>query len=399
MNGIFAYSERREINKTYLFYLAYIFLIVKEICLKKVNISDVVPSAAINVISMICFLGFWSCIVAILIFFEQYTTRRAVVYLMLFGIFALSMHTCGSTSSLTALAFILCSRSIDFDKFGKMSFKLFTAILLITAVLAMTGVIGMGIRYRSVGDPLTRYAMGFNHPNTLALLSFQWLSLLLYLYRAEKDKKRYIIYVLVAIAVYLITNGNTFLITSVMLLVLELGYRLIQKIFKISEEMQRVIACVALISAFIVSMIVIRHFWIDPTQLEDSLKTFMARFTLSKKYITAYGLHLFGSHIVTGSFVEIPGFAEGYFFLDNGYVRVLVESGILVAICAVFAVLAYIRALIKERSWEMVIITVCLLFYTFCEAKVATIPFNLFLINIGVVLLKNNEKRKLEQSR
>jgi hypothetical protein len=394
MSGILSYSERRKIDKEYLFYFAYFFLMIKEICLKKANISDILPQTAINTMSALCSICLFGSLAVILICFERYTVKKAALYLILFGIFALSVYTCGTLSPFIALLFILCSHSIDFEKFGRFGLRLQAVILLVVSVLAATGVIGMGVRYRSDMMETARYAMGFNQPNVFALLIFQWLSLFFYLHRNDTSKKKYIIYLAIEGITYFLSDSNTFLITASLLLLFDVGIRIINKIFSISKEMKKRLGCVILAVIVIAALIAIRHWWLNPKELALSARTFMSRFTLSKKYITAYGIHWFGNHIVTGTSVAIPGFQAGYYYLDNGYVRALVEYGIFVSICAAAMVVVYLKKLIRMQDWSMIFIAICLLFYTFCEAKVVTIPFNIFLIHMGIILSNNQNQQE-----
>ena len=106
-----------------------------------------------------------------------------------------------------------------------------------------------------------------------------------------------------------------------------------------------------------------------------SILLIRARFAFSQKYIKAYGIKPFGSRIVVGDNVAIPGYSAGYNYLDNGYVRLLVECGLLDTILVVCVMLRTINNLIRASKWQLLLIMLCLMAYLFNEWKVISIYF------------------------
>ena len=127
---------------------------------------------------------------------------------------------------------------------------------------------------------------------------------------------------------------------------------------------------------------VIIFFWKNPNLLKSELKTFRSRFTISKKYINAYGIKLFGNRIALGSKVFLSGYGNTYGYLDNGIFRILVEMGLVYFCLFFYRYIASIRRMIKSRDTIMIVYSFLFIIYGFMEYSALLLAFNIFLIAI-----------------
>ena len=125
---------------------------------------------------------------------------------------------------------------------------------------------------------------------------------------------------------------------------------------------------------------VVIFFWQNPKLLVDEFRTLRSRFTLSQKYINAYGIRLFGNDIVIGSRVNIPGYVNTYGYLDNGIARILVELGIVFFIVFFFLYLKSIWKMVAARNTSLIVISLLFLVYAFMEYNPLMVAYNIFLI-------------------
>ena len=144
----------------------------------------------------------------------------------------------------------------------------------------------------------------------------------------------------------------------------------------------------------------ILFFWNNPNLLVNELRTFRSRFTLSRKYINAYGISLFGHKIAIGSYVYMEGYGFSYGFLDNGIIRILVELGIVFFILFFGLYLNSLRRMIRSRNSILIIISLVFLVYSFMEYNPLLLAYNVFLIQVfrsgkEMTITKENPNRKV----
>lgn len=368
----------------FLFYFAYTLLFVKEIILDRTRIYELLGSNIVNYLSLLCHVGFWCICIFIILFMQRYTIRELLVVLALLAFFILSVYSSKIYVLFDALLLVICSKKIDFDRYIKYSFYIQTACVCFTILLSLSGLIGQGVFVRGY-DGTIRYALGFNHPNTLALLVFQWVCQYLYLKKDNAGIKRFIFASVLTLATYVFTDSNTGFIMTIIIIVCDFIYeKLFNKLFG-WNIMKRIIKTVLFVGS-IVLICVIRYYWVNPDKLEA--QTLMARINLAKKYLTAYGINLFGQQVVSGNDVIIPGFQRGYYFLDNAYAWLLINIGVVVTVCIVVGYVLYIKNLLRNKNWNLIIAVTAYLIYALSERTTMMIVFNSLLVGFGSVVYK-----------
>lgn len=378
----------------FMFYLAYIFLFTKEILFERTRLSGRLGTNVVNSASTLFHLLFWGCCICILLFLQSYKIREILLIAVLIMIFGLSAVFTRSFLLVDALLLILCSKKIDFDQYIKNVLYIQSILVIGIILLTLTGVIEMGTAIRANNEGY-RNAWGFNHPNTLSILCFQWICQYIYIKRNDRRLKKYVIMLLITFSAYIATNSNTGFIMSVFIVIGNSIYeKIVDKVFsfkqikKIAKRLF-VLACIGII-------IIIRYYWVNPDKL--SATTLVSRINLSKNYLIAYGVNLFGHNIVQGTYVSIPGFPKGYYFLDNAYAWLLVHFGILAFLCILIAYIVFIRKLFKSGEWNLILIVFAYLVYGITEHTPLIFSFNSLLIGFYTVIY-NKSINKIESQK
>lgn len=372
--------ERQGLNirKQSVYTLSFVMLTLSRILFDSTHLGDLVGEAAVSAISLALLVGALGLLGFLALFYE-YPKQGIVVTVACAGIFAMSCFKCRATNLFICAIYLYFADMIrDKRKFARIVIALFASILLVVSLLAASGLIGMSVVQRATSESM-RYSMGFTHPNQIGILSFGIIAMLFYHDSGKTQYEKYVKYVvsvILTMATFLVTNTFSFLALSMLLMMGSFAYdTLLCRLMFSQKDARRFVRIGLTLMALLVAFVVYR-LWKNPYLLQGGLKTLRTRFLLGQRYIKAYGIRLFGNKIIVGDDVEIPGFSRGYFYLDNGYIRLLVESGVLATLVVMLGLFRTVVNLIRASKWQYLIIVLCLLVYLFNEQKMITIFFN-----------------------
>ncbi len=378
--------------KIKIFYILYFLLFTREIIISGTTINSLIPMQFTDIISDCCLMLFTCGAILYLIFLIKFNILEMFFFFLIMFFFFISAYISGSYLLFEGMMLILCSKNLKFDEFNKFNLKTITITFFIILVLSCTGIIDMFIEVRPDDFTKTRYSLGFAHPNTLGILSFEWICEYIYMKRKQNQNGKYIISALIIFFIYLITDCRTQLIAGALLIIACLIYeKILLTGFKFSKKTIYHIFVFCFVLIFYISFKIVRYYWENPQKLQNG--TIRSRIRLAMDYIDAYGCTLFGSHINLGSRTSIPGYSLGYYFLDNAYVRILVNYGIVVTLFVFFFYMTYYKKIVKKNEWVPVIISLVYLFYGLMEFLIFKICFNVFFIYMGTILY---QKKKIK---
>ena len=371
-------------NKNRLYVLIYTIYVLDELFLLRTNIADLLTETGVSVLSMACKAAICGMLAIYVTQFMRVSRRQAVVLAGLLGAFMLSSCINHTTTMTQMLILVVCFADADLDRIVRRCVQLMAVIGAVTVLLAVAGLITNRMKERQAMSVM-RLSYGFHHPNTLAQLGFQISTGYLYLKRRWRSAVKF----LVPLAVTMVCFFTSYSLTGVGIGLMMIAAAFAAECIESGGKMSHRVLYVALIVALAVILAVIIHFWNNPRLFGEQLLSMRARFSYSKRYIRAYGIHLLGRRLALGAQVMLPGSNKLiYGYLDNGYVRILLESGALVFACFMAAQLEYLRRLARRRETLMCIIQVCYMVYGFMEYKAFSVMFNVFLLNIGMQLLR-----------
>jgi hypothetical protein len=312
---------------------------------------------------------------------RRMTWERAFLFLFCCAIFGLSMLKSHATNMMVGFLFIFFADAItDKNRFARLIIGVFIGVILLSAALSLSGLMGAKITQRA-SNAAMRNSLGFNHPNHLGMMMFVVISVIFYIQSRRGRNGRlgkYILCGILILATYLITNTFSFLAVAMLLMMASFAYDVVHSTIKLPPKKAKRFIRIGLLFFIAIIGAAVVYFWKNPYLLKGAFKTLRMRFTLSQKYLKAYGIKPFGSHIALGENVALPGFKPGYSFLDSGYVRIFVESGFFVGVLLMFAIVRIIWKLIKHAQWQVLIIVLCMMVYFFNEQKMLTVSYNPF---------------------
>ena len=372
----------KKLNSEMLFALAFMSLVISRVLFGSTHLGDLLGEGVVNALSNVFLLVSFGLLAGVA-YRYQYPKQGLVQLILAFGVVSLSYLTSRASNLFVTVVFLYYADVvIDRKRFVKFFSKFYLGIILFVAALSVTGLRDMNVKQRSTLDAMG-YSLGFGHANQVAIIIFSILCIIFSLAMDRRSLDKLWVYlgasVLTAIT-FLITKSLTFLALCGLLIGSSFCYdAILSKIRLPQKQAQRFIRLGLLMLAAFAALFVV-YFWKRPYMLKGSLVTFRARFVLSQKYINAYGIKLFGSQITLGDNVVIPGYPPGYYMLDNGYVRLPVEYGLLASLLVFYMLFRIIRNLINEAKWQLLIIMVCLLLYFFNEWKIVVLFYSPFWI-------------------
>lgn len=387
-------KSRVIINREKTFYIILCLYIIQEIFLTRTKISDLLGNTLSDVLVTVLRAFIIGFALLKLFYFDKLTFKRVVFLGVVFTILIISTIVSHTTAMFLSVLVILCSGGVDFDRIVRVNLYLILSILVISVLLNLSGFISSATRVRtSLGT--TRTSLGFNHPNTLAMVVFLIVADYLYLNRSRGVKK--LLFPILATAFsFFFTYSFTAIVLMTILIAVVFFQTILERKNQLTKKRLRLIVIIVLI----VFVGFILFFWNNPNLLVNEFRTFRSRFTLSRKYINAYGISLFGHKIAIGSYVYMEGYGFSYGFLDNGIIRILVELGIVFFILFFGLYLNSLRRMIRSRNSILIIISLVFLVYSFMEYNPLLLAYNVFLIQVfrsgkEMTITKENPNRKV----
>lgn len=270
---------------------------------------------------------------------------------------------------LTTIMFILCADEIDFERLVKIDFKVKITWLNIIFILNLLGIIQNVEGYYYNGD--YKMSLGFQHPNTLGafviIILLEWLII----QRKNKSNKFMIISVMIFFGgiTWYITASKTALYIFSVIIILEIMTFVCPRIF----ELKIVPYLFSVMPPILLTIsIILTKLYIDHAELALVLnKLLSGRLYLQSLFWKSYPVTLFGQDI---SGLDIV--------LDSGYIRCILQYGIVFTIflCASYAILLY--KLIKYKKYELSFLILFFVTYGFSETSFLRLPLNISLIGL-----------------
>ncbi len=272
-------------------------------------------------------LGLQICAIALLflkILLERIRPKQVAICIVITGIFAYSGVISSNFTLLWGWLFICCGLGIRLKSLAKIALVVFVLSTILTIFLASIGVLA-SLEFHRSGSTLTRYALGFTHPNSLALRGVE-ITVALLLIRYQRYTFFDCFYVLVAaVLVWAVTNSRTASLCIVFAFVFAL---LICSDFVQRHKQGFLCFCLALFLFEIIFSVSWAVLGPEANSIYAGLNDLLSgRIYYAHYYFDHFGVKLFGQNLE-----NVTVYAElGYYFqgllIDNAYCNVLINNG------------------------------------------------------------------------
>ena len=295
----------------------------------------------------------------------------------------------GNTDIMILVLLISAFEKMKLTEMVKCCFYANSVTMLIVITLSMLGVLPNWLFYTSEG---IANGLGYYYSTIPATYSF----LLIVMFSYMKDFKLKIRHVfamlILAISMYFVTYSATALILSLLMIAFELIYMLVLKkksnnINKKTKRGSRIIAKYALVSLpLLIFAISIGFAFIYKNDnkihriINDKLSN---RVVLSTEALEEYGIPLFGKKIEwygNGGVGYVVKEVKNYNFIDNAYLRIMFDYGIIFLTILIIVYMANIEKYYEKGKYCEIFVIMLFLLWGITEPNLLEVDKNIFLV-------------------
>ena len=354
------------------------------------DVMELMPLRIIRYIILACMVG------KILIFdVKSYSKKRAVIVLAAFLLMLISAICSESRNLLWVLIMIVAAYKTDFKRVLKyvLACELVLAgLFVLLCVLQITP----DRLYGRSGSDVIRHSLGFRYATYLSLFIFSISCGWFYL-RWEKAKwYEFLIFVVLSLVIYLLTDTR-FEPFCTIIVVGFFGLRRLLPKLK-TEGVISFLAKYTVLIAAVFSVVAVIFYNSDIPVLNKINSVSSNRLSLMNNAVMEHGISFFGEPIQWVSISEVyNGEAEASEFnaVDNVYVRLILNYGILVF--GLFLAAQYLlgKKAVEDKNIELQFILILIAFYSILSPRMIELTFNYFLMLYPTIgLLGVNQKKK-----
>ena len=345
------------------FYFSYILMLFSWMFESVLYIKELLP-----------YIRYISYILAIIVIFYNYkkfSAKKVLVNIILTIIVIISTIYSKNNMILSLWLFLLACEQIDFDEMVRIDFKtkiIFTIIIVLLYLLGFT----TKVEFLTYTGEI-RSSLGFGNPNTFGYYMFSICADYLYIKTGKLKFSNIIILILISVFVGKASLSRT----SSYLIILLAAMSTFSTIFKkiIFNKITKKIVYITFLILTIISIEIASNYN-EGNRLHVALNNALSgRVIISQKYLEKYDYKLLGQE------VEITNYTgTKTLYLDNAYLKLLLNSGILVYIL-IYSIYAKIIKKGYDMNNNLLIVTIIVyLMYGVTENAMFWLTGNVFLL-------------------
>ena len=318
----------------------------------------------------------------------RYNKKEFAIVTALLLLAVANFKVSGNTRAMYNILMLCALKNVELKKVFQISLASVVFIVVVMATLALTGVTGTVSvtenfgRGDAISEIETRFYMGYIHPNTWAQAMFAMMTMLVAVFYKRIDWKGILLVFTINYMVYRLAVSRTCFIAGMVLVVLLFLGRYAKRFYDFLLIRIGIIGGVTALWAiiFTVHVDVVNNIkW----QIVD-WKLFTGRIRQAQAYYQLFGTSFFGRNI--------PDQLENGYILDMGYMRMLLENGVIIFALMYLSVIALLIYAMKKRRNDIIIITICICLYGIYENQaIAQVPANLMVYYMANMLYRRGK--------
>ena len=295
----------------------------------------------------------------------RFSKSKLILACMLVALISVSATQNSSFMLFKLFLFLLALRRVNIHEIIRIDLLVRLAILVIMAGLSLAGALKMYFD--------TRLALGFNNPNYLGLIILDVFVEVIFLKGTLSRIKINELIIMAAVVAFLsqLNISRTMVLCSLIAVVLIVLTKLNAKI--IFNKWMPFVSPLAALGSYL-SVILFKAG--NPFFRELNVVVSNRLYWLSL-YLDNFKIRLFGQNIVD--------FRESRPF-DNGYMRLLIEHGVIVFAIVIILYFLLIKKCIEERNENALICVIVFIFYGISESWLMNVSFNFTLLLFSKVI-------------
>lgn len=336
----------------------YIAFVITNILCKGVGLNN--QSIIYKVLMVVGLVG-----VLLAISSRKYNKKEVLLSAIMILSGAMTLLTTGQYTFLITCITVIGIKRINVSKLIEKICSIRTICFILVFSLALLNIIDRDYieMWRATGY-VSRYGMGYGHPNTLHLTLFIVLTLNYYCNVKKKSdlRKFWIISFFLNLFIYRYSVSRTGLlvICGFEILVVIQCFKFMDKIV---TKFPVIVFCTLLAVTFLTPIVM-------NSGVLGGVSLLNGRVDYTYSYLTRYGYSLFGFN---------SSLNETGLILDNGYLRLLIETGIIGLLIWGYMNFKLMQRIVRNNDTKMAVIATCFYVYVFMESFSSNIFMNYIL--------------------
>lgn len=295
-------------------------------------------------------------------------------------VFILSSYFSTNRAIIQYFFIILGVHDLDFKRIVKYIMIGEGLCVLFIIMLALLNLIPNRVFGRS-NSKVQRYSLGFQYATYPAL--FIWYFTMLYLYLKQNKIKiyEYIILLTINVTMYIVTDSRNELIFSILVISVSIAYNKM-KMPKV-KKIVNFFAQYSIITFSVISILLMNLYNPDDNTWKKIDSFVSGRLKYSYKCKQKYDVKLFGNDM---EWIGLSDIYEGkykeseFFYIDNSYLNILYNYGIVFLILVNFSYYYLIKKLVKKKNNFLVAILLLIIMHSFIDPQLIKIIYNIFIL-------------------
>jgi len=316
--------------------------------------------------------------VVIKVYNEKFTVKELLAMGSLVCIGILNVLI-GRTTTILFSAVAICGlKNVDINRTIRISMfaRLFAFVCMV--VLYGSGILeNKSYMFNRNGEIIERYLLGYGHPNLAHLMFAVVVFHVLFLYHDKLGFPHFAAILFLNFMLYSITFSRT----GVVMVIISTCFCAFRKWMTFRKVLLFTVRYAFIVLFFATILIA---FIPENWQIYSSVNTLLTgRFYYIKQILTE----------------ELPGWfgnssLEKKYNLDNGYIRLLYEDGILATAWLGFFFIKLTKDIYKKKMYKECCLLMSFFFYNLAEGVLSTVSLNFSLLLLGSVLFNKNEENQ-----
>lgn len=285
---------------------------------------------------------------------------------------------------------IFAASVINYHKFLKTILLSSIMSLLVVFLFLVTNLIPNTQSFRS--DGAVRYGLGFIQPVVVPNILMLILLLIGYIY-IKRIGFYFVIFLLPVLGVYFLCDSRASLFRSILIIFFFLGYYYKSENIRIKDINFFFYTNIFLLIGGIIASFYFAMFYNSSNRLMATISEFMtSRPFWWNRFWNMYDSKLFGQELLRVSSASVrSGSADEMFILDNSYLSLWLENGILVFFILIILLFKLLRNFKKNQDILSLFTWVIYLSLAITATGAIRIDTNIFLLQLGL-LIGNQDK-------
>lgn len=309
--------------------------------------------------------------------YEKWTLKETVLVYFLLMLGIIIWFFSKRAGIMISIATIVAAKNINIKKMFIYSYRIRVIGFVLVVIFSYMGIMPMNGVFRYDDGILNeRFGLGYGHPNMLFASFFIIFVIYMYIHFNELKIIHYLVWGVLSICVYRIS----FTRTGMVVMGITMFLCIMLKISKIERWSRMFVPY----TSWLFSLVsILGGILVYKSELVAALSELMSgRLVGTYLYMKQYPLTLFGTT-----------FEESSFFLDNGYIKMLYQSGIIVFCLFNVGMFLVLKKYSKENKTAEILMILAFLIYGISEEFMSNIFMNVSLIFLSDIVFGQKSKQ------